>query len=67
MWRHAISQHKPLHMSGEHVSEIVRMRNQIVHGRSDQFTLDQLVEAFVWLSDLTGRIRRITKGPGAPA
>lgn len=60
MWQAATDGNGSLRGDSDRVIEIVRILNKLVHGHSDSVTADQLVEAFVFLCDLTDRIKQIS-------
>jgi hypothetical protein len=67
MWRAATEDNGSLRGDSDRVIEIVRIRNMLVHARSNSLTADQLVEAFVFLCDLTDRLKQMSRGKPAGA
>jgi hypothetical protein len=62
MWRAAAGSDDALRDDSDRVMEIIRIRNQLVHGHGDGISLDRLVEAFVFLSDLTAMLKSKSRG-----
>ena len=58
MWRAIAATDGTVRDATTKVSEVIRIRNQLVHGRSEGVSLDDLVDAFVFLSDLTALLRQ---------